>query len=325
MADEFEYTESEESDVLSDLISGAFAANKASNNEADQFEESFAMPFDAPLVGGGEDSDLEEDDGVMNYEGTQFTTPIFFEDGMDYIECQLYYGLLDSQHKGGVLRRLRLERHRPDGALMTPILRSCLRRPKRGSPRESDDFPVGGPPRKPMRRCSFTGTPVTHTEDSFDGAVSLSHLLLSTDDLQLNLPNSRPRVGFFEFAQVLTVPTRADLFHLRSELWMSRLEMQTSMRNAAANGGGNAEFWMNEADEDEREHEQDNEQDEDEDDMLKYVRASPAVNYVSKTQQQSKSAMERQCAYESAIAEYYLSTAGGANNSTAPGRQTFAQ
>jgi len=323
MADEFEYTESEESDVLSELISGAFAANKPSNNEVDQFEESFAMP-DAPLIGSGDDSDLEEDDGVMNYEGTQFTTPIFFEDGMDYIECQLYYGLLDSQHKGGVLRRLRLERHRPDGGLMTPILQSCLRRPKRGSPRKSEDFPVGGPPRKPMRRCSFTGTPVTHTEDSFVGAASLSHLLLSTDDLQLSLPDSRPKVGFFEFAQVWTVPTRADLFHLRSELWMSRLEMQTSMRNAGANGGGNAEFWMNEADEDE--HEQgDNEPDDEEDDMLKYVRASPAANHVSNTQKQSKSAMDRQCAYESVIAEYYLSAAGGANNSDAPGRQTFAQ
>jgi hypothetical protein len=159
--------------------------------------------------------------------GTEYTTFVVFEDGMDFEECELYYASMESQSEGGVLRgsllgtrkeRLSCLRHPQN--LSSSNLRSCLRGPKRSAKSRTEES------QRQLRRCSFSGQPL---QGEVTGPYPLKKSTSSRD-----LSEHTPRVAFGEFVQVTTIDPAKELpYSVRSQLWMSRKELLQGMRQYA--------------------------------------------------------------------------------------------
>lgn len=171
-------------------------------------------------------------DGYMDYDdtdfhelylqrnGLEFMMPILFEDGMDYIECELYYASLTSQSWGGAFRKLRsMQPRRPtlrelkDEAVGNRL--SCLRKPTRGEGQMNKSGP-------PVRRCSFSGMPQIEEFQPIQRSNSMRRL-----------GEEEARVSFEEYVQVVTIyPAEEYPDEVRTQMWMSREELSKCMRRA---------------------------------------------------------------------------------------------
>jgi len=176
-----------------------------------------------------DDSDIEWADDHMYHDlflqqdGMEFMQPILFEDGMDFVECELYYQMINSQCCGGAPRRLKQQDQRQtsprDPQTTKPgALPSCIRKSKLTIKKDSQ-------PTKPFRRCSFSGLPA---RDESEYSVVRSNSLRGFQQQQ-------PRVSFDEYVQVVTIHTIDDYPQdVRCNIWMTREEMMLSIRRAMA-------------------------------------------------------------------------------------------
>jgi hypothetical protein len=157
--------------------------------------------------------------------GTEFMMPIIFEDGMDFIECELYYASTKSQLSGGALRRLQSQQQRRSSvqeleATFVDALPSCIRRSKRTKQNVKDQMQT------PRRRCSFGGLP-----ESGD----MEPALIRSNSMRIDFRVDETRVSFEEYVQVVTIhPVNEYPPDVRSKMWMSREEMTDSMTRAMA-------------------------------------------------------------------------------------------
>lgn len=164
------------------------------------------------------DSDFHE--LYLQKHGLEFMMPILFEDGMDYIECELYYASLTSQSYGGAFRKLRtMQPRRPtiqalkDDHIGKRI--SCLRKPVRGMGLHNTSGP-------PVRRCSFSGMPQL---EEFQP--------LTRSNSTRRIGEEEAHVSFEEYVQVVTIyPAEEYPDDVRHMMWMSREELSKCMRRA---------------------------------------------------------------------------------------------
>ena len=164
--------------------------------------------------------DTEFHELYLQRHGLEFMMPILFEDGMDYIECELYYASLTSQSYGGAFRKLRsMQPRRPtlrelkDEANGNRL--SCLRKPTRGEGVEHRSGP-------PVRRCSFSGMPQIEEFQPLTRSNSMRRL-----------GEEEARVSFEEYVQVVTIyPAEEYPDDVRTQMWMSREELSKCMRRA---------------------------------------------------------------------------------------------
>ena len=159
--------------------------------------------------------------------GSFFGSPIRFEDGMDYSECELYYASLDSQEEGGSPRISLFassQEKRPsclqDAKGLAPgKLASCMRRPKYSSSTASSR------PHRQIRRCSFSGNPARMDESP--------ERWLQRSNSSRAINEHKPRVAFEEVVQVMTISPAAELPpDVRSGMWLSRQEMNMMIQRA---------------------------------------------------------------------------------------------
>jgi hypothetical protein len=160
----------------------------------------------------------------LQKDGLEFMTPIVFEDGMDFVECELYYASINSQETGGGFHGSMGLKERP------PCLRqvehfhskliSCLKKPKRSMGQKVVS-------KRRLRRCSFGGLP--KFEESIEASAALPRANSTRSFIQ-----HKPRVAFEEYVQVVTIhPIDSLPLDVRSQMWMSRQEMLQGMRRAA--------------------------------------------------------------------------------------------
>jgi hypothetical protein len=172
------------------------------------------------------DLDLQGDQDYhslyLQQHGLEFMMPILFEDGMDFVECELYYASINAQLSGGAPRRSQFRSQRRAGlqdlrtdANGAPL--SCIRESNRAKKSERRvDPPV-------VRRCSFSGLP----------GLADSDMGLPRSKSQRALRDLESRVSFEEYVQVVTIHRVEDYpLDVRSQMWMSRQEMVQCVRRA---------------------------------------------------------------------------------------------
>jgi hypothetical protein len=188
----------------------------------------------------------------LQRQGMEFEMPVLFEDGMDYVECELYYYATQQQSpKPSALVALLApvtprtttlplrpldnccsspeqqpsSTNKQDSTITSSSLVSCMRRPRRRASMVDTTPPLRGHRSDQMvRRCSFSCMPpLLLREESRRNCLVRSH---SMEDL-----SSFQKVGFEEYVQVVTIHSAADYpDDVRSSMWMSRQEMNRSMR-----------------------------------------------------------------------------------------------
>ena len=174
--------------------------------------------------------------------GLSFDVPISFEDGMDYVECELYYAAQQDAHKPGPPVASPMLTPSPRSAMLKPFSR---KRPQSCKDPESDDANLPSCIRPPsannkggcsswspkpkskrklsQRRCSFSGMPPI-------GRPQVQRSMSHEDVLTMEA-----KVCFAESVSVVTIPTAYDYPEdIRSNMWMTRKELNKSMRRAMA-------------------------------------------------------------------------------------------
>lgn len=162
-------------------------------------------------------------DLYLQRDGIEFMTPIVFEDGMDFTECELYYASMKAQDTGGSFRGLGLlERQsslREFRNHHSNLLEPCLRNTKRSRGVKSD---LG----RKVRRCSFGGLP------KLDKSYERPFLMKANSSR--SIVDHKPTVAFEEYVHVITIHSIDDLpFDVRSQMWISKQDMLQGMRGAA--------------------------------------------------------------------------------------------
>jgi hypothetical protein len=185
------------------------------------YDSSWFDDDDSICLDGSDDND-ECQELYLQRDGLEFRMPIVFEDGMDFEESQLYYASIESQLTGGALRCLqKKQQRRPTtrditGPMNSTSLPPCLRKPKRAKSK----------PREPtlQRRCSFSG----HQKcGDVQQTLVRFHSMRGLGDYEPR------RLCFEEFVDVSCIPSVDDYPPaIKSQLWMSRQEMMTSMKRA---------------------------------------------------------------------------------------------
>lgn len=151
----------------------------------------------------------------------EYITPITFEDGMDWQECELYYACISNgtrEHRSSFhLQRVTQIRRPSKKQLQQEVyghLQSCLRTPSK---------PRKRPSHLELRRSiSFSTIPKT------DGAYSR----YLSDGLN-GLTSNGPHVNFDDYVSVSTIPLVEDYpLDVQKALWMSRAEIDACKQSA---------------------------------------------------------------------------------------------
>ena len=187
--------------------------------------------------------------------------PILFEDGMDYVECELYYASIQSSFPSAYRKHqqqhqwLRKARQQQQQRIRSPSeqvqakLKSCIRKRDASSRIPSSSSLNTSTTqlqhrlrldRPAMRRCSFSGMPKlpnAATEESSALMPSRALLLQRSNSMEDLMDVAQNHVGFEEYVQVVTIYPAEDYpDEVRAAMWMSREEMSTSMRRAMLGG-----------------------------------------------------------------------------------------
>ena len=158
--------------------------------------------------------------------GIEYMTPIVFEDGMDFVECNLYYASIESQQAGGSFRGTGWQRERQSRIydakdLSHSNLRSCLR--KSTASKKEGETKLS---KSQVRRCSFGGFP-----ELKNASYDMPPMLKASSSRELD--ECKARVDFEEYVQVVTIYHVDDLpFDVRSQMWLSKQEMVQGVRRA---------------------------------------------------------------------------------------------
>lgn len=151
----------------------------------------------------------------------EYITPINFEDGMDWQECELYYASISNgtrQHRSAFHSQRVTQVRRPSKKQLQQEvngqLQSCLRTPYKPKKRPS--------PLEMRRSISFSTIPKT------DGTYSR----YLSDGLN-GLTSNGPHVNFDDYVSVSTIPLVEDYpLDVRKALWMSRAEIDACKQSA---------------------------------------------------------------------------------------------
>jgi hypothetical protein len=187
------------------------------------YDSSYFDDDDSICLEFSDDNDDDCHDLYLQRDGVEYMMPIFFEDGMDFEESQLYYNTIGSQLTGGALRCLqKKQQRRPTtrditGPFNSMSLPSCLRKPRiaKIKPREPT----------PQRRCSFSG----HQKcgDVQQQTLVRSHSMRGLGDYEPR------RLSFEEYVHVSSIPSVDDYPPaIKSQMWMSRQQMMDAMKRA---------------------------------------------------------------------------------------------
>jgi hypothetical protein len=155
----------------------------------------------------------------INGKELQFLTPVIFEDGMDFDECEQYYASMNSPESSGrappLRRRIQRKTSLRELHQLMKDSPSCLRK----IPRQLEKVRDLGK----MRRCSFAGV-------SGSGKPPLQR-----SSSQQDVRESSPQVSFHQHVHVVTVRSALEYpDEVRSQIWMSRDEMRFNMQRAVA-------------------------------------------------------------------------------------------
>jgi hypothetical protein len=159
----------------------------------------------------------------MNGKELQFLTPVIFEDGMDFDECEQYYASINSPESSGrsppLRRRIQRKTSLRELHQLTKDSPSCLRK----IPRQLENVKVKDLGK--MRRCSFAGVvPAGSGKPSLQRSSS-----------QQNVTETSPQVSFHQHVHVVTIRSALEYpDEVRSKIWMSRDEMRLNMQRAVA-------------------------------------------------------------------------------------------
>lgn len=158
----------------------------------------------------------------------EYITPICFEDGMDWIECEMYYtaiheGMIDLRSSVHMRRTNKIRK--PSKLQLQQLARginpSCLRSPT--TKRKPSSLPI--------RRCvSFNTLPK-------ENGLYASYLGDAMQDLF-----KEPRVNFDDYVSVVTITPKQDYpLDVRNSLWMSEDESEKCLRGAMSEGSSEKE------------------------------------------------------------------------------------
>jgi hypothetical protein len=208
---------SENKQLIEDLL--VFPTTKEQKDSQDNAEDN------------SDESSDEYHELYLQREGMQFISPILFQDGMDYVECEYYYASIQQQSA----KRKRSSRQK----VVSPIsykralqeetpgkLASCIRRNKNKQMRSApsnEKEPIAED--RAVRRYSFSGMPQLSLEiPTMTRSQSWQHL----SDL-----SQHRGVGFEQHVRVVTIHQAMDYPEdVRRSMWMSREEMAGNMRRA---------------------------------------------------------------------------------------------
>ena len=151
----------------------------------------------------------------------EYITPISFEDGMDWLECELYYASISNGtrefrsafhlQRTTQIRRPSKKQLRQD---VEGKLQSCLRTPTKLK---------NSPSRSEMRRSISLST-IPKTDCMFSRFLS---------DALHGLASNGPHVNFDDYVSVSTIPLIEDYpLDVRKTLWMSRAEIDACVQDA---------------------------------------------------------------------------------------------
>ena len=226
-----------------------------------------------------------------------YLKPIVFGEGMDYVECHLYYRTHEAQAKGGVLSRQQQQRGRrkegktqdqsehrlrwfgavgnsSDSSAIRPIIRrhnnqqASTPRRRVKEPCSPKSFRRSGL----LRRCSFTAYPADPrlALDSSDHGENTHNALFQRSQSVRDVGNRKSscqHVTFQRHVEVHTIDAVCDIpYEVRRALWMSRSEMMQSIQEAATraweeqrakHSADFARFFLVNEDEDEEEERSD--------------------------------------------------------------------
>eukprot|EP00547_Thalassionema_nitzschioides_P007120 CAMPEP_0194213590 /NCGR_PEP_ID=MMETSP0156-20130528/14298_1 /TAXON_ID=33649 /ORGANISM="Thalassionema nitzschioides, Strain L26-B" /LENGTH=229 /DNA_ID=CAMNT_0038941659 /DNA_START=241 /DNA_END=930 /DNA_ORIENTATION=- len=182
--------------------------------------------FESKRIAGQEEDNLleketknEHQTSLFHLGSTEYITPISFEDGMDWRECEMYYtalyeGMIDLRSSVHIRRTSKIRK--PSKMQLqqqaSGIKPSCLR----------SQTTKHKPLRPPMRRSvSFNTLPK-------DNALYASHLGDTMQDLF-----KEPRVNFDDYVSVMTILPRQDYpLDVRNDIWMSKDESEKCLCDA---------------------------------------------------------------------------------------------
>jgi hypothetical protein len=151
----------------------------------------------------------------------QFLTPVIFEDGMDFDECEQYYASMNSPESSGrappLRRRIQRKTSLRELHQLMKDSPSCLRK----IPRQLEKVRDSGK----MRRCSFAGV----------APAGSGKPPLQRSSSQQDVRESSPQVSFHQHVHVVTIRSALEYpDEVRSQIWMSRDEMRFNMQRAVA-------------------------------------------------------------------------------------------
>jgi len=167
-------------------------------------------------------------DLFLQRNGMEYTQPIFFEDGMDYDECEMYYQSISSQRCGGAPSRpskhleQRNTTHWDPKANNPGVPPSCIRHSNRSA---TDNAEASSS----LQRCSFSGLPAraAFNEGDEESTRLRSHSLRGIQEYQLC-------VSFDESVQVATIHSIDEYPEdVRRNMWMSKEEMMLNVEQEA--------------------------------------------------------------------------------------------
>ena len=176
---------------------------------------------------------------LEEFGGEEYYTPVSFEDGMDYEECELYYSYRNELVTGRASRRDRLRRRplQKPAALEGPP-KSILRNKDSSRvliPRASDESGASNNSSNSSgpvltRRCSFSALPcVDYIYDDMPPQIPSHHISTDVEDFC----ETKVGVSFLPFTTVATIYSAKDLpADIHAGCWMSRVEMVESIRNS---------------------------------------------------------------------------------------------
>lgn len=170
---------------------------------------------------------------LLNSNNEEYITPIYFEDGMDWMECETYYtaiyeGMIDL--RSVLHRRKRNSIRKPSKRQLQQqargMLPSCLSSSQQYS-NNSNNTNTLKKTRPSMRRSvSFHGT-----SSSTNCQLYASYLAETMQEDALLFP--KPNVNFDDYVSVTTIaPYQEYPLDVQKALWMSEDETQQCLKNA---------------------------------------------------------------------------------------------
>ena len=170
----------------------------------------------------------------------RYLKPIVFGDGMDYLECDLYYQTREAQANGGVLRRRRSSwvdsstRNNcfAGKSIHADVVKPTFRQSCSTRKLQKSMIPNSSKRSCLLRRYSFTASPTDHLMDGAKQDVTVAPPFSRSQSVRDD--GNPPRVTFQHHVEVQTIDPIQDIpCEVRRALWMSKKEMWQAIQEEA--------------------------------------------------------------------------------------------